>query len=483
MDFLEYIVRVSFDYKNCTIFVKYLSKRPNSNNWYFIRRIPDDLFEHYADKKDKRIVISTKTDNKTEAAKKALRLNNELEKEWHLFRGKNVSPSAGTLTKAKAILDTYGLPYSKVSQSDSDTFSRFIDDIEEAITFNDKNALHDAALGGIPEESKSVFRNIYSDEQRLAMDIANGRFEWTASLMKTEYLNLKGWSDSRKHINNITPAFEILINELGDRTPKDYSNREVLDLTNKMRQQSLKTSTIRRRLGLIRTVFNYVSKMYDLHDEFRHPFVKFDIPDFGIDKIERPDFTQEQLELLRTKVKDSNDEISGLIAIMMETGLRISEACSLQRKDLKNLNDQYPFLTLHRNPSRPLKTKNSQRFVPLVGVAYDYAKAVDATWLFPKYVDLLTTKIKNDSASAAVNKRLKAWLGDDAPTCHSFRHTLNTRLRDVSCPEDLRKELGGWASSVSQRYGSPTDISLKYEYLIKSLSWSDSGWMKWHYES
>ncbi|MDG1097198.1 MAG: hypothetical protein P8N23_06260, partial [Methylophilaceae bacterium] len=131
-------MRVSFDYKSCTIFVKYLSKRPNSNNWYFIRRIPDDLFEHYSDKKDKRIVISTKTENKTEAAKKALYLNNQIEKEWQSFRGVNVSPSANTLAKARAILDTYGLPYSKASQSDSDAFSRFIDDIYEVTSFNDK---------------------------------------------------------------------------------------------------------------------------------------------------------------------------------------------------------------------------------------------------------------------------------------------------------------------------------------------------------
>ena len=196
-------MRVSFDYKNCTIFVKYLSKRPNSNNWYFIRRIPDDLFEHYSDKKDKRIVISTKTDNKTEAAKKALYLNNQIEKEWQSFRGVNVSPSASTLAKARAILDIYGLPYSKASQSDSDAFSRFVDDIDDAISFNDKSALYEAHMRGIPEESKSVFRNICSDEQRLELDIASGRFEWTASLMKTEYLNLKGWSDSKKHINNI----------------------------------------------------------------------------------------------------------------------------------------------------------------------------------------------------------------------------------------------------------------------------------------
>ncbi len=478
MDFLEYAVRVSFDYKNCTIFVKYLSKRPNSNNWYFIRRIPDDLFQHYAHKKDKRIVTSTKTDNKSEAAKRALRLNNDLEKEWQVLRGGNVTPSADNIAKARAILDRHGLPYSKASKPDSDAFSRLIEEMEDAPSISDKNALHEAYMRGVPEDYQSTFRHIHSEEHRLALDIANGRSEWTASLMRAEYLNLKGWSNSRKEINNTNPAFELLIGELGDRTPKEYKNIEVLELIKKMQQQALKTSTIRRRLGRIRAVFNFVARMHDLHDELSHPFTNFDIPGFGDDKIERPDFTQEQLGLLRAKVEGSNDAISGLIAIMMETGLRVSEACGLHKRDLHNLDAPSPFLTLHRNPNRPLKTKSSQRFVPLVGVAYNYAKSVETTWLFPKYVDQLASKIKNDSASAAVNKRLKAWLGDDAPTSHSFRHTFSTRLRDVSCPEDIRQELGGWASSVSQRYGSPTDINLKHEYLIKSLSWSDSGWMR-----
>ena len=478
MDFLEYAVRVSFDYKNCTIFVKYLSKRPNSSNWYFIRRIPDDLFQHYANKKDKRIVISTKTDNKREAAKRALRLNNEIEKEWQALRGETVAPSADIIANAKAILDRYGLPYSKVSERDSDAFSRFIEDLDDATSFSDKDAQFAAYMRGDSQDYERTFRHSHSEEHLVALDIAKGRFEWTASLMRTEYLNLKGWSNSRRHINDINPSFELLIDELGDRTPKEYKNIEVLELIKKMQQQALKTSTIRRRLGIVRTVFNYIAKMHDLHDELNHPFTKFDIPGLGDDKIERPDFTQEQLGLLRAKVEGSNDAISGLIAIMMETGLRVSEACGLQKKDLHNLDAPSPFLTLHRNPNRPLKTKSSQRFVPLIGVAYNYAKSVETTWLFPKYVDQSASKIKNDSASAAVNKRLKAWLGDDAPTSHSFRHTFSTRLRDVSCPVDIRQELGGWASSVSQRYGSPTDINLKHEYLIKSLSWSDSGWMR-----
>jgi len=44
-----------------------------------------------------------------------------------------------------------------------------------------------------------------------------------------------------------------------------------------------------------------------------------------------------------------------------------------------------------------------------------------------------------------------------------------TRLRDVECPEYIRKEIGGWAATLSEKYGSPTDLKVKAEYLNKSI--------------
>ena len=51
----------------------------------------------------------------------------------------------------------------------------------------------------------------------------------------------------------------------------------------------------------------------------------------------------------------------------------------------------------------------------------------------------------------------------------AFRHSFNSRLRNVECPKDIRDELGGWASSVSDRYGSPADIKIKQRYLLQSI--------------
>jgi len=71
---------IVFNYTNCKVHVKYLKQVNNSNNWYYVRRIPDDLHHHYS-KKDKRIVLSTKTSNKVEASRKAIQINQKIEDE------------------------------------------------------------------------------------------------------------------------------------------------------------------------------------------------------------------------------------------------------------------------------------------------------------------------------------------------------------------------------------------------------------------
>jgi integrase len=122
---------------------------------------------------------------------------------------------------------------------------------------------------------------------------------------------------------------------------------------------------------------------------------------------------------------------------------------------------------------RDLKTKNSRRLIPLVGSSLsamqEAVERASGDFVFPRYVDEAEGKVKNDNASAACKKRLIALLGEGAPTAHSFRHSLQTRLRNVECPKELRNELGGWAKDISDRYGSPSDLTLKAKYLLATV--------------
>ncbi len=112
------------------------------------------------------------------------------------------------------------------------------------------------------------------------------------------------------------------------------------------------------------------------------------------------------------------------------------------------------------HPARRLKTRGSERMLPLVGASFDAMRilldkrTVDrepSDYLFPRYEReglILATH-----ASNAVNKWLKREF--DGLTCHSLRHTMRDRLRGVEAPLELIDQIGGWASvgSVGASYG------------------------------
>ena len=90
--------------------------------------------------------------------------------------------------------------------------------------------------------------------------------------------------------------------------------------------------------------------------------------------------------------------------------------------------------------------------------------------LFTRNTYLEEEQTKYSSAANTMNKAIAGYLGAGAPTSHSFRHTMQTRLREVGCPEHLRNELGGWSKTVSESYGSASDLKNKSEYLQKAVT-------------
>ena len=56
---------------------------------------------------------------------------------------------------------------------------------------------------------------------------------------------------------------------------------------------------------------------------------------------------------------------------------------------------------------------------------------------------------------------------------HSFRHSLRDNLRAVECPEEIAKEIGGWATGndVSVGYGRGYAIETKRQWLARAYAW------------
>ena len=132
-----------------------------------------------------------------------------------------------------------------------------------------------------------------------------------------------------------------------------------------------------------------------------------------------------------------------ILALVSDTGMRLGEAVGLLKSDIK-FDNKIPFIDLKPHPWRTLKTKMSERCIPLIGASLWASKRIlennnDSIYAFPRYTTHIKTNI--NSASAALNKWLKEQLLDDY-VIHGFRHSMRDRLRAVECPSDIVDRVG-----------------------------------------
>ena len=157
-----------------------------------------------------------------------------------------------------------------------------------------------------------------------------------------------------------------------------------------------------------------------------------------------------------------------LIALISDTGMRLGEAAGLLKSDIK-LEDPIPHIDLKPHPWRTLKTKGSQRKIPLVGAALWAVRRIvnqqdNSPFCFPRYCN--EQVCKTNSASGGLNK----WLHEHVPdgcVVHSFRHSIRDRLRAVECPSDIVDAIGGWRTAgVGQGYGEGYSLEVLKRWML-----------------
>ena len=178
----------------------------------------------------------------------------------------------------------------------------------------------------------------------------------------------------------------------------------------------------------------------------------------------------ETIKVIQQECMKINDPNRWLIALLSDTGMRLSEALGLKMEDIK-LNEEIPHINIIPNSARKLKTKSSTRQIPLIGAslwaANQISMNVKDVFAFPHY----TSKeyCHTNSASAALNK----WLKPRVPrqcVVHSFRHSMRDRLRMANCPSEMIDQLGGWSNqNIGNNYGLGYKMNVVYKYLLKLI--------------
>ena len=265
------------------------------------------------------------------------------------------------------------------------------------------------------------------------------------SEIATEYVGVKGIDPRPPRI-----ALQSFISLAGDRAVGEYMREDAKLFLRHLEMSGNKTATIRRRINSLSAILNYAYAELDL--DKRNPFSRLFIKGEGEDSHKRGTFTNDQLKWGYDKALASRSQIKLLMPLLGETGCRLAEMVGLKLEDIDLEND---LIDIRPNSARRLKTRSSQRTLPLVGyakLAMEQAlKQGDDTYLFPRYIR--DGKCFATHASNALNKWLKKDF--DGLTAHCLRHTFRDRLRAVECPMDLIDQIGGWksVSSIGNGYG------------------------------
>ena len=211
-----------------------------------------------------------------------------------------------------------------------------------------------------------------------------------------------------------------------------------------MREVSASAS-VKRNISTLRALVWFACRELGLQPN--PSFASVHLPKLDRDRPERIPIPLANIRNIQNECRQIDDEARWLIALLSDTGMRLSEALGLQTTDIDNPQGS-PIISIQEHPWRPLKTASSVRTIPLVGAAlWASERLLTASrrgLLFPNYCDGKITK--SNSASAALNKWLKPRVPQGC-VVHSFRHSFRDRLRAVECPSEIIDQMGGWSSS------------------------------------
>ena len=154
-----------------------------------------------------------------------------------------------------------------------------------------------------------------------------------------------------------------------------------------------------------------------------------------------------------------NPELQTIIFVLIETGARLSEIANLMPEDIR-IDSDISHIFIMPRANRVLKTPDSQRDIPLIGVAFEALKRTPEG--FPKYRD------KGALVSANLMKAFKVrkLLPTKDHVIYSFRHSFEKRMLEANLDYGLRCLLMGHKNDRPS-YGDGGSMKYRHDQLIK----------------
>ncbi len=424
----------------------YLRRR--AGVWHYRRRVPADLVQL-----DTRGEVRVTTGKREFAAAIVIaeRINAQLEAHWRALseaaaRGQAPSSTADRFLAAVKLARQMGIAYRPADDLAAGPLSELLARIE---TLEDRGAVGSApvvaaVLGGAQRPSVRL-SELFSSYEGFSGDQLIG----------------KSPDQVRKWRNPRLRAVSNILEVVGDKPLADITRDDALDFRawwlDRVRDEGYDQGSANKDLGHLANMMRTLDEAWRLGlsrplegvriaGERHNPRIPYE-----------PSFVRERI-LPGRELGGLNAEARAIVRMVAATGLRPSEVAALTSARIV-LEAEVPHVKI-RPEARQLKTRQSERDMPLVGIALEVM--TEHREGFPRYRDA------PDSLSATVNKALGAAGLRPTPehTLYSLRHTFKDRLIALEAPERVQDALMGHAVRGIE-YGSGPSLAQRAEWLAK----------------
>ena len=415
-------------------------------DWFhYQRRVPKRLAPYDS---RKHIRISLKTKDEKEAQRAAAIYDDFIEQYWRgLIQSGEVDQGRTQFEEARLLAKAHGFLYKNVAEVAAAPLEERLARIE-AVADNPR-AKREALLG-LP------------GRQGIKLSQCMERF-WP--LCADRFV---GKSDHQilKYKNPRNAALKNFIKVVGDMAVAEVERGNVLQFRNwflhRIEKRKISGDTANKQMRHVKDILHTIALDQQIERDFKLLFAETTVKK---EMRSRSSFEASYVQntfLGGDALVGLNEDARMLIYLMIETGARESEILGLLPEEFV-FDEDVPHICIQPNKLRALKTKSSERRVPLVGVSLLAAERVAATGI---------TRYRNnpDTASGSINKYLRENGLKPTPghTLYSLRHTFKDRLRDAGAPEEVIDELMGH-TTAGPKYGRGHMLETKFRWLQKIM--------------
>jgi integrase len=422
----------------------FLTRRDGT--WHFVRRVPTEFAAFDA----RRIVRhSTKVRiredrNGRRASRIADKLNADLEAFWQAAAHGPAREQLARYDATRHYARTLGFEYVERDQLVQFPIERLLERLE---------ALVRKGVADQPVAAAAVL----GTEKRPIPKLSD-LFEEFEALVAEE---IKDFSPEQRRIWRTARVRSVaqFVERVGDKPVTEVTEDDGLDYVDWWRGRIVKgdalAKTANRDIGQLSRMLKDVSvrrrlkipdifKGLRLRGETEKARVPYDV-----------EFIQDKL-LAAGALDGLNDEARHVLYVVADTGLRPSEVVNLTESAIY-LDAPVPHVKILPE-GRRLKTEDSLREIPLVGVALAAMRLHPKG--FPRYRD------KSSSLSSTLNKYLteNGLRPTEDHTVYSLRHSFKDRLIGAEAPDSLIDSLMGH-KTYKPKYGRGPSLELKLKFM------------------